>query len=270
MKWLDALPKNRRRGSFPRCLLLMGEDRTIVAHKLTKLVGLPDVRVEPNDFWMPKGLPVLKANGEWDMSLIEEAKLGEVIGFLSDDQRDRVTSWWLAVRERANTPNWDIASTCTIGGKSGLLLVEAKAHDNELKMDGKPLKKDAFINSRANHEQINRAIFAASAGLNAVISGWKLSRDWHYQLSNRFAWAWKLASMDISVVLVYLGFLGANEMKDVGEPFVDCDDWSRILFQHAREIVPEEVWSQDIKVGHASIRPLIRVWEQEFPGNTLL
>jgi hypothetical protein len=136
MKWLDALPKNRRRGSFPRCLLLMEGDRTIVADKLTKLVELPGVHVEAKDFWMPQGLPVLKANGEWDTNPIEEAKLGESIGFLSDDQREKVTSWWLAVRKRANTPNWDITSTCTIGEKDGLLLVEAKAHDAELKKDG--------------------------------------------------------------------------------------------------------------------------------------
>src|SRR5271157_334260 len=120
MNWIDPLPKNRRRGSFPRCLLFMEGNRTIVADKLTRLVGLPGVHVEAEDLWMPKGLPVLKANGEWDKNPIEEARLGESIGFLSDDQREKVTSWWLAVRERANTPNWDIASTCAIEEKPGL------------------------------------------------------------------------------------------------------------------------------------------------------
>jgi hypothetical protein len=42
---------------------------------------------------MPQELPVLKANGEWDTNPIEEAKLGESIGFLSHDQREEVTSW---------------------------------------------------------------------------------------------------------------------------------------------------------------------------------
>jgi hypothetical protein len=269
MKWLDALPKNRRRGSFPRCLLLMSEDRTIIANRLTTLVGLPDVRVEASDLWMPQGLPALKATGEWDTNSIQEAKLGESRGFLSNAQRNDVTSWWLAVRERANTPNWDIASTCTIGEKPGLLLVEAKAHNKELKIDGKPLEKDSSDSSRANHERIGHAIFAASVGLDEAISGWKLSRDSHYQLANRFAWAWNLASMDISVVLVYLGFLGAKEMKSFGEPFVDSDDWSRIVIEHSRNIVPEQAWNRDIKVGYASIKPLIRVWKQELPGNAL-
>ena len=33
--------------------------------QLTKLVGLPGVHVEAKDSWMPQGLPVLKAYGEW-------------------------------------------------------------------------------------------------------------------------------------------------------------------------------------------------------------
>jgi len=267
---LNALPENRRRGSFPRCLLLMEGDRTTVADKLTKLVGLPDVHVEAKDFWMPS--PVLNSNGEWDMNSIEEAKLGDSIGesrrFLSPDRREEVTRWWLAVRERANTPNWDIASTCTIEEKAGLLLVEAKAHDAELRKDGKPLDKDVSAGSIANHGQIGRAMGAASAGLKEAIGGWKLSRDSHYQLANRFAWAWKLASMGVPVVLVYLGFLCAREVSDLGEPFADCADWSRVVLEYSRNIVPDRAWGRDLKVGPITIKPLIRVWEQEIPAQT--
>ncbi len=66
--------------------------------------------------------------------------------------------------------------------------------------------------SKRNHAQIGRAISEASLGLKDTMDGWNLSRDSHYQLANRFAWAWKLASMGVPVVLVYLGFLGAAEM----------------------------------------------------------
>jgi hypothetical protein len=241
----------------------MEGDRTIVADKLTKLTGLPDVHAEAKDFWMPQGLPVLKADDEWDTNLIEEAKLGNSIGFLSDDQREKVTSWWLAVRAGANTPNWDMASTCIIGEKNGLLLVEAKAHDAELKKDGKPRDKDASDGSDRNHEQIGRAISAASAGLNEAMAGWNLSRDSHYQLANRFAWAWQLASMGVPVLLVYLGFLCATEVNDLGKPFADYADWSRVVLEHSRNIVPQRAWGQDIKAGCTTIKPLIRVWKQE-------
>jgi hypothetical protein len=269
MKWLDALPRNRQRGSFPRCLLFVDGNQTIVADKLTKLVGLPDVYFEAKDFWMPQGLPVPKANDMWDMTAVEEAKLLDSIGksrhFLSDQQREELTKWWLA-REARNTPNWDIASTCTIGERDGLLLVEAKAHEAELNQDGKPLDKVASDSSKANHKRIGRAISAASAGLNTAMAGWNLSRDSHYQLANRFAWAWKLASMGVPVVLVYLGFICASEMKDRGEPFADSADWSRVVLKHSRNIVPEQAWGRDIEIGSNTIKPLIRVWKQELPS----
>jgi hypothetical protein len=95
-----------------------------------------------------------------------EAKLGEALAFLSDGHREAITAWWLAVRKRANTPNWDIASTATINGKEGLLLVEAKAHAAEIKMEGKAAKGRA-----ENHAQIEAAIREASAALNRVLPG---------------------------------------------------------------------------------------------------
>jgi len=42
---------------------------------------------------------------------------------------------------------------------------------------------------------------------------WQLSRDSLYQLANRFAWAWKIASLGVPVALVYLGFIAADQMK---------------------------------------------------------
>jgi len=39
MSWIEALARNRRRGSFPRCLLLMEGDRPAVAERLTGLVA---------------------------------------------------------------------------------------------------------------------------------------------------------------------------------------------------------------------------------------
>ena len=66
--------------------------------------------------------------------------------------------------------------------------------------------------NKANHNQIGDAIQQANHGLEPLLPGWDLSRDSHYQLSNRFAWSWKIASMGVPVVLVYLGFLNADEM----------------------------------------------------------
>jgi hypothetical protein len=102
--------------------------------------------------------------------------------------------------------------------------------------------------------------------LNEALTGWNLSQDSHYQLANRFAWSWKLASMGIPVVLVYLGFLSASEVNDLGMTFADSADWSRVILEHSRNIVPERAWGCDIRIESVVIKPLIRAWKQELPA----
>jgi hypothetical protein len=179
-----------------------------------------------------------------------EAKLLEkTIGFLKDDsQREGIAKWWLAVRENANSPNWDLVSTCTIGKKPGLLLVEAKAHEGELN----PLDKCVSRNPK-NLQTIDFAINEASAAMG---KGWGLRADSHYQMSNRFAWAWKIASLGTPVILVYLGFLNAHEMS---KPFLSHGSWQECVLRYSDEIVPANVWKpNEIKVGDSGIIPLIR------------
>lgn len=269
MKWIEALPEKRKRGSFPRCLCFMMGDRPAVASRLSALVDRPEVRVEPDDFWMPS--PVLDSDGTFTSTSIEEAVLLDSVGeskwLLNDQKRKELSEWWLRTTERANSPNWDIASSCRIENRPGLLLVEAKAHASELKAEGKALGENASATSRENHKQIGTAIDQASSGLGGRRLGWNLSCGSHYQLANRFAWAWKLSSIGIPVVLVYLGFLCANDMRDLGEPFVDCADWTRVLLKHSRDCVPEHTWGRTITVGDSSIRPLIRTWKQHLSNS---
>lgn len=263
MTWLHQLRENRRTGSFPRCLLFTEGEPATVADRLTRLVDLPQVRVDAKHFWMPRGLPTIEANGKWNVAPIEEAKLGESEFFLSENDRKEVTGWWLAVAGRANTPNWDIASTCTIDGETGLLLVEAKAHERELDSDGKRQREKTSKNSRDNDRQIRNAMAEASTELCKTMAGWCLSCDSHYQLANRFAWAWKIASLGVPVVLVYLGFLGAEEMQHRGEPFIDCADWVRAVLEHSKGVVPGRAWGRELRTSGALIRPLIRACKQE-------
>ena len=77
-------------------------------------------------------------------------------------------------------------------------------------------------------------------------------------MSNRFAWAWKLTELGIPVVLVYLGFLNANEMGDQGRPIVDQKDWERIVKSHSEKLIASEIWGRRwICNGHPFI-PLVR------------
>ncbi len=137
-------------------LLTTGQQREVAKH-LTDLVA-PWATVDPDRHrWMPGGL-----------NAPNEAKLGESPGFLSESQRSEVTSWWLAVRGGANTPNWDLASTCTLDGVEGLLLVEAKAHSGELRLEGKTVGGNT-----SNHERIGAAwatpLMVGGTPLHAVL-----------------------------------------------------------------------------------------------------
>lgn len=243
------LPPRERRGSRVRCLLLTDGSRPEVAKRLSELArpwGFVDAE---HHVWLPRGFD--------DPA---EAKLGKTAGLLSPEHRRLLTDWWLAVPEGANTPNWDIASTATIDGREGLLLVEAKAHSAEIKSEGKRLGGNV-----RNDEQIRNALAMASSALNRVQCGWALSADSHYQLANRFAWAWKIASLGVPVILVYLGFLYAAEMCDQGAPLEEATAWEQLVKGHAHGVVPESAWSQTISIGSTALRGVIRSIHFDIP-----
>lgn len=271
MNWIDALPVKGRRGSLPRCLIFTEGSREDVAQRLMTLVGRRDVCVSPKDFWMPQGLPKRVADGRWDLSPAKEAKLGEAPELLPTADRAILTKWWLAVSKGANTPNWDLVSTCTVGEETGLLLVEAKAPHMELRKEevGKRAP-GASANSKANHERIGEAIQSAQVGLReATGMPWGISRDTHYQMSNRFAWSWKLTEIKYPVVLVYLGFLNGAEMKDQDNPFGRHEEWADLVRLHNRPICPVNIWDQLISLNGAVLIPLIRSVNQPLETSSM-
>ena len=249
---LNALKPKDRRGSKVRCHLLTHGDDAAVAARLTRLVE-PWGRVLSDHVWLPRGFEDTK-----------EARLGETPGLLSPELKEKVSEWWLAVRAHANTPNWDIASACEIEGRSGLLLVEAKAHWNELSSKGKPEPGTPY--GLQNHKRIRTTIREANTALNRLLTGWALSRDTHYQLSNRFAWAWKLASLGVPVALIYLGFLSADEMADGGPPFSTAEDWEIAMKAHASPVVPDKAWGRVLTVDGTPLRAVIRAEYVALPG----
>src|SRR5262249_15775080 len=153
---------------------------------------------------------------------------------------------WLKEREGRNTPNWDMVSTCEIGGEPGLVLVEAKAHEGELN-----ITTDSCGSQSENKSQIESAIREANDALNRSqctrFSGWSLAHEKCYQVSNRFAWAWKVASLGTPVILVYLGFLNATEMSD-RTVLTSAKQWERCVLDRSKGIVPAEIWGQKLEV----------------------
>jgi hypothetical protein len=224
--------------------------------ELLKLIAPVDAKITAKSLWMPGG-----------HNAPMEARL-ETFGFRAiPDEKvwKKLSEWWHCHPEGANTPNWDLALGAEIEGKPGLILVEAKANVPELSTAGKKLDRnlsrrsqDSQIKSKDNHERIGEAIEEACTNLGVAYPGIRIRRDSHYQLSNRVAFLWRLASLGIPTVLVYLGFYGDVGIADVGEPFRDLAHWKRAFADYARPVLPEEFLERRIQIGEAPAWLLVR------------
>jgi hypothetical protein len=229
------------KGSRLRCLLLTSQADEKVTEFLTSLVA-PHAFVTPKDHWAPRGF--LKP---------DEAKLGESPKFLTNTKdRDALTHWWLAKPGRANTPNWDLVSTCHLKDQRGLIMVEAKAHEGEFSDDR------CGATNQQNFRRIEQALDETTRGWNALVPGFALSVNSHYQLSNRFAFAWKLAKMGIPVVLVYLGFLDAYEMEDGSRVLLkNHAQWRDCVLEKSKGTIPPNAWDKTFDVDGTPLTVLI-------------
>lgn len=183
-----------------------------------------DVKVTARSAWAPTG---------YDDSIEARLETWGPANFGRHEAWRELQRWWLAHEEGANTPNWDLALVAEIEGTQGLVLVEAKANVPELSAAGKRPPRDS-TGSRRNHEHIGRAIEEARTALSPRSPGLRIARDSHYQLSNRIAFTWKLASLGIPAVLVYLGFTGDDGIADAGPPFRDDGHWKETLEEHLK------------------------------------
>jgi hypothetical protein len=210
--------------------------------ELLALVAPVDVRISARSAWMPRGYRAP-----------DEARLGTFGPLFLPDSAvwPTLRKWWLAHARRANTPNWDIAMGCEVEGRPGLVLVEAKANVPELTVAGKPVDSTTPARSGENHRQIGLAINQACVALQRINVTTAISRDSHYQLSNRVAFAWKLASLGVPTVLVYLGFLGDEGIRDAGAPFTDSAHWEATFAEYAHAMVPKDLFERRIDCGAA-------------------
>lgn len=198
------------------------------------------------DNWMPKSALFDK-----------EAELNDFLKHnFSPELGAEITNWWLF--KDTTTPSWDLISTCTINGKRGLVLVEAKAHIDELKND---CKSDPSLsdNSIKNHDKIAKAIEEANVGINKGNNNVQLSRDSCYQLSNRIAHAWWLADKGIPVVLLYLGFEDCKDMDNgKNKLFKKDEEWQTCFLEHAKIIGADTLIDKTLNCGESSFVMICR------------
>ena len=232
--------------------------------ELLQMIAPVDACISRESTWMPRGYrsPDEARLESFGPEVLPEHRAWKIL-------RD----WWLAHERGANTPNWDIAVGCDIAGSPGLVLVEAKANVPELGQGGKLVGSDASASSQENHRRIGQAIDEACAALRRISDATAISRDSHYQLSNRLAFAWKLASLGIPTVLVYLGFIGDDGIRDVGQPFRDDSHWRRVFADYIRPVAPQELFERRLECGAAPAwflvrsRPVLSTSPQRQPEN---
>jgi hypothetical protein len=155
----------------------------------------------------------------------------QLVGGLSAD-------WWIPYRTGHNKrPTWDLICNIMVAGTPGLLLCEAKAHVAELRdLNAKKPPLDS-AGSHANDLSIRLRLCEASKGLSEIAGGrFELSTDHHYQMSNRLAYLWKIASQGVPTVLMYLGFLGCPDWP--ADPISDAHHWRQLVEDHLAGIGP--------------------------------
>jgi hypothetical protein len=210
--------------------------------RINDLLKGTKAKISVYDNWMPKSVHMDK-----------EAELNDFLKHnFSSELHEKITNWWLYVD--ATTPNWDLISTCMFDGQRGILLVEAKAHSGELNNEshGKDPKELTSEDSVRNHIKIGTAVNEAKNEINKNIAGVNISRDQCYQLSNRVAHAWWLASQGIPVVLMYLGFLNAKDMDDgKNKIFKDEDAWKDCFTRHSEQVGVDKIVDKWVKCGEA-------------------
>lgn len=248
-KEITGLKHRDFKGSRYRFLLMTHQPQAHFAHQLQTILGSEIKLPEPDNIQCaPQGF--LKP---------EEVLFNRDVRFLELDQRKKLLDWWLASwTQNTKTPHWDLIVKTKLQytdpdckqtePRNALILFEGKAHYGELG------EKDNTKANGENRKQINLALAEATEQLNTLFpeggQKFNLTSNHHYQLSNRFAFAWKLADMGIPVVLVYLGFLNCNEMHANKEDhmFTRREEWLADLQKYGQKTVPESIWGRTLNV----------------------
>jgi hypothetical protein len=92
-----------------------------------------------------------------------------------------------------------------------------------------------------HHDQIGDAISEARGALSHFCSSISISRDTHYQLSNRIAYTWKLASMGIPTILLYLGFTNDPAWIRQKDQFKTQHNWMEAIHGYYSEVGADEL-----------------------------
>lgn len=239
---------NRDRGSYRHMLDLVTASN--FRELMNDLLAGTDARLADTDFRHPCGRSKKK---DWTEVEIEDyLERHPIPGYCGLDRR-----WWIAFK--GSRPTWDLLCHTHVAGKTGILLVEAKAHFSEMaEKDAKSAVDLKNNRSIANDLSIRLRLAESSLSLaELALGGFRLSADHDYQLSNRLAYLHKLASDGIPTVLMYLGWLGSPDWSN--DSFPDGVAWEANVTSHMSRIGPAAFLGSSHQIGAgASLQMIVR------------
>lgn len=109
-------------------------------------------------------------------------------------------------------------------------------------LDDKLLK--SFLDKLRHHDKIGDAISEARGALSNFCSNIAISREDHYQLSNRIAYTWRLASLGIPTILLYLGFTNDPAWISARDHFDSKQQWHDAIQGYFAEVGAEDLLRQ--------------------------
>ena len=232
---VEQLPAHARQGRLPRCALLTHGDRGRVAERLTALIA-PGGLVTAGEAWLPAGF-----DGPRAVMLVDgDDRL------LARTHQEALVAWWQAVHggQRGEFPTWDLVWTARAGGTRALVLGVATAHEGELR------ERTGAERAEAGPDGRWRALADVSEALEAITPGWALTRA-PPPFADQLAWAWKIASLGVPVVVACVGFLHATEVVGRDHWFLEANGWDRALRASLDGAVPAAAWGPRLPVGDA-------------------
>jgi len=218
---------NRDKGSYRHMLdLVSASNFRDVMDSLLEGTGF---RLAESDFRHPASRSKKK---DWTEMVLEDYLKQNPLHRYEGPNR----KWWKPFSGKL--PTWDLICHLEGGGKSGLLIIEAKAHLSEMseKNSKSPVDKKN-PRSVANDLSIRLRLAEANLAMTKLnLGGFDLSADHDYQLSNRLAYLHKLACDGVPVILLYLGWEASPDWSS--DPFPDGSAWREAVKKQFEGIGP--------------------------------
>jgi hypothetical protein len=175
-----------------------------------------------------KGILLVEAKSHY-----REMEIGGKTFLVDLTKNDNLEEIRLLVKSKFNKNSLKL--TMTTQELNGLM----RALNERSLLDDRLLK--SFLDKLKHHDEIGNAVSEARGALSNICANISISRDNHYQLSNRIAYTWKLASMGIPTIMLYIGFINDPAWISARDHFESKQQWNDAIQSYFTEVGAEDL-----------------------------